>query len=90
MTASAFKFNQLVDTPKGRGYVIGKIEGEKDRYMVQIGRHMPGMTVEQWGKLSMNAGPCVQAEFAENELTPITEENDVQQRRQSIKRRKVE
>jgi hypothetical protein len=60
MTASAFKFNQLVKTPDGRGYVIGKIEEEKDLYMVQIDGNKPTMKC---------VGPC--KEFKGSDLTPI-------------------
>ena len=36
MTASAFKFNQLVKTPTGRGYVISTVIGKPGWYRIQI------------------------------------------------------
>jgi len=65
MTASSFKFNQLVKTPDGTGYVIGKIEGEVDAYMVQIDGNQPTRKC---------VGPC--REFKLSELTPITEDSN--------------
>lgn len=60
MTASQFKFNQPVTLPDGkRGYVIGMIEGEVDRYMVQIDGNRPERKC---------VGPC--KEFKGSDMIP--------------------